>query len=182
MHALLSLPNLLTCARLALTPFIVFKLMANDCTRAFWLILLAGSTDAADGYIARRIGQETRVGAYLDPIADKFLMTALYLCFGIAGLAPWWLVSLVIGRDVMILTLAGAGLFWKGVRDFPPTVWGKLSTMLQIGTSLGIIAECAFGFNPELIEVLIYATAGATIWSGFHYLNRAVRSMASVSH
>jgi cardiolipin synthase len=78
MGALFSLPNLLTCVRIALTPVIVLALLANNCRNAFWLSLFAGLTDAADGYLARRLGHETRIGAYLDPIADKVLLTALY--------------------------------------------------------------------------------------------------------
>ena len=101
MRALFSLPNLLTCVRIALTPVIVFALIASNCRDAFWLSLFAGLTDAADGYLARRMGYETRIGAYLDPIADKVLLTALYLCFGVADLVPWWLVWLVVGRQTI---------------------------------------------------------------------------------
>lgn len=181
MPALFSPPNLLTCARIALTPVIVFALLGSDCAQAFWLSLIAGFTDAADGYVARQLGQVSRIGAYLDPIADKFLMTALYLSFGIGGLAPWWLTWLVVGRDIMILSLAAGGLFWKGIRDFPPTVWGKLSTLLQIAAALGILAGCAFGTAPGAILMLIYATAFVTFWSGVQYFRRALRSMTSVS-
>lgn len=181
MPALFSPANLLTCARIVLTPFIVVALIASNCTHAFWLSLAAGLTDSADGYLARRMGQVSRVGAYLDPIADKFLLTALYLCFGVAGLAPWWLVWLVVGRDAMILSLAAGGLFWKGVRDFPPTVSGKISTSLQIAASLGVISRCAFGVSSQAVDLLLYATAIATAWSGFEYLARAVRSLTAVS-
>jgi cardiolipin synthase len=181
MRALLSLPNLLTCVRIALTPVIVLALIASNCKDAFWLSLLAGLTDTADGYLARRMGHETRVGAYLDPIADKILLTALYLCFGVADLVPWWLVGLVVGRDLMILSLAGAGLLWKGIRDFPPTIWGKLSTLLQIATSLSVISGCAYSLSPALINCFLYATAIATAWSGLHYLGRAVIAAAAVS-
>jgi cardiolipin synthase len=182
MRALFSLPNLLTCARIALAPVIVFALLANNCKDAFWLSLLAGVTDAADGYLARRMGFETRVGAYLDPIADKILLTALYFCFGVAGLAPWWLVWLVVGRDLMILSLAAGGLFWKGIRDFPPTIWGKLSTLLQIATSLAVISGCAYALSPAVVHAFLYATAITTAWSGLHYLGRAVASARAVSY
>ena len=181
MPSLFSFPNLLTCVRIALTPIIVLSLFANNCVQAFWLSLFAGFTDAADGYLARIMKQESRVGAYLDPIADKFLLTALYLCFGIANLAPWWIVWLVVGRDIMILSLAAGGLFWKGVRDFPPTTSGKISTLMQIVTSLGIISLCAYAVSPGLISVLLYATAVSTVWSGARYLLRATQSMRAIS-
>lgn len=181
MGALFSLPNLLTCVRIALTPVIVLALLASNCRNAFWLSLFAGLTDAADGYLARRMGHETRIGAYLDPIADKVLLTALYLCFGITSLAPWWLVWLVIGRDLMILSFAGAGLLWKGIRDFPPTIWGKLSTLLQIATSLALISGCAYALSPTVVSSFLYATAIATVWSGLHYAGRAAAAARAVS-
>ncbi|HYP07574.1 MAG TPA: CDP-alcohol phosphatidyltransferase family protein [Bryobacteraceae bacterium] len=174
-------PNLLTCVRIVLTPVIVLALMRNDCERAFWLSLFAGFTDAADGYLARLMGESSRLGAYLDPIADKLLLTALYICFGAAGLAPLWLVYLVVGRDAMILSLVAAGYLWKGIRDFPPSIWGKLSTLLQIATALGVISLCSFGVAPGVVQVLLYATAAATFWSGLHYFLRAVASIRYVS-
>jgi cardiolipin synthase len=181
MPELFSPPNLLTFLRIGLTPFIVFALVGNRCEQAFWLSLIAGSTDAADGYLARKWGQVSRVGAYLDPIADKFLLTALYLCFGIANLAPWWLVYLVVGRDIMILTLAAGGLFWKGIRDFPPLLSGKICTLLQIATALAIISQCSFPLFSVPVSAFIYGTAFATAWSGFQYLLRAIRSSNAVS-
>jgi cardiolipin synthase len=126
------------------------------------------------------MGDASRLGAYLDPIADKLLLTALYVCFGVAGLAPWWVVYLVVGRDAMILSLVAAGYLWKGVRDFPPSVWGKLSTLLQIAASLAVISLCAFGVAPALVQGLLYLTAAATFWSGLHYLTRAIASIRYV--
>ena len=181
MPALFRLPNLLTSARIFLTPVIVLALIEDRCIQAFWLSLIAGFTDTADGYVARRMGDTSRIGAYLDPIADKFLLTALYLCFGVAGLTPWWLVWLVVGRDVMILTLVAGGYLWKGIRDFPPSIWGKLSTLLQIAASLAVISLCAFGVAPAFVEGLLYVTAVATFWSGLHYLSRAFASIRYVS-
>jgi cardiolipin synthase (CMP-forming) len=181
MPALLRLANLLTCVRIVLTPVIVLALIHDRCVQAFWLSLLAGFTDAADGYVARKMGDASRVGAYLDPIADKLLLTAIYICFGVAGLTPWWLVYLVVGRDIMILSLVAAGYLWKRIRDFPPSIWGKISTLLQIGAVLAVISLCAFGTAPAFVQVLLYATAAATFWSGFHYLWRAIASIRYVS-
>jgi cardiolipin synthase (CMP-forming) len=181
MRELFRPPNLLTCVRIALTPLIVFTLISDNCVQAFWLSLTAGFTDAADGYLARRLGETSALGRYLDPIADKILLTTLFLSFGLVGLVPGWLVWLVVGRDVMILTLAAGGRVWKGVRAFPPTVWGKLSTGLQIVTAVLVLSGCAFGISPALVQVFVYATACATAWSGIHYLGRAVSMATSVS-
>ena len=138
MRALFSPPNLLTCVRIGLTPVIVLTpdreqlhsgVLVEPASPALRMLPTVTSHD--------RWGTSRAIGAYLDPIADKVLLTALYLCFGVAGLAPWWLVWLVVGRDIMILSLAAGGLFWKGIRDFPPTIWGKFSTLLQIAACSG---------------------------------------------
>ena len=180
MRALFSPPNLLTCVRIVLTPWIAIALLSGNCPRAFWLSVIAGFTDTADGYLARLMGEATRLGAYLDPIADKLLLTVLYVCFGAAGLVPWWLVYLVVGRDVMILSLVATGFLWKGIRDFPPSIWGKLSTLLQIAASLAVLSRCAYGISSDAVDAVLYVTAGATIWSGLHYLSRAIASMKYV--
>lgn len=174
MRQALSPPNLLTFARIAMTPFIVAALLGGDCSRALALSLIAGATDAADGFLARRFGWNTRFGAYLDPIADKLLLTSLYVCFGLLRVVPNWLVWLVVGRDALILLLTAGGMILTGRRDYPPTVWGKISTFIQIGASLVFLAQCGSP-GARLAEVSIWAVAVATAWSGIHYLGRAVR-------
>jgi cardiolipin synthase len=174
---LLNPPNILTCARFLLTPWIIASLVAADCSRAFWLSCIAGATDAADGFLARRFGWETRLGTYLDPIADKFLLTSLYLCFGFSQLAPMWLVALVVGRDILILVMAAAGLLFSARRDFPPTLWGKISTVLQIAGAVVFLGACT---SPEVVPDglirLAEASVGiATAWSGIHYFLRALK-------
>ena len=176
MRQVLNVPNLLTCARIVLTPVIAVSIVQHECIRAFWFSLIAGLTDAADGYFARLLGETSRFGAYLDAIADKLLLTSIYVCFGVAGLVPWWIVYLVVGRDLMILSLVGGGL-WKGIRDFPPSIWGKISTVLQIAASLAVISECAYGLSRSAVDALLHTVAAATFWSGLDYVRRAVRSI-----
>ena len=118
-----------------------------------------------------RLGAVGRLGAWLDPIADKTLLTALYITFGVAGLAPVWLVWLVVGRDLMILSLAALGLFVAAIRDFPPTVWGKLSTLFQIVAAVVFISDCAgWAVSSGITPYAISAVGIATGWSGVHYL------------
>lgn len=175
MRSLLSPPNLMTCARIVATPFIVRSLLIGDCYTALWLSLAAGITDGLDGFIARHWGFSTRLGAYLDPIADKILLTSLYICFGVAHLVPWWIVVLVVGRDFMILT-AALGLFLTDRRDFPPTALGKLSTVVQIAASLVFLAACA---SPSArVDALSWPTQMAvallTAASGVQYVVRTL--------
>ena len=182
MPVALSPPNLLTFLRIGLTPFVVSALVKDQCTRALWLCLIAGFTDAIDGLLARRFGWESRFGAYLDPVADKLLLISLYLTFGSIGLVPHWLVWLVFGRDLLILAMSTAALLWTRFRNFPPTIWGKISTLLQIVTSLAILSRCAYEASVPTIVLssLVALTAGATAWSGVHYVWRALRMAGSV--
>ena len=175
----LSPPNLLTYARLALTPFIVYAAMRQRCGTALAFIAVAGFTDFVDGLIARRFGWQTRLGAYLDPVADKILLTAVYVSLAIAGLAPVWLVWLIVMRDVAILLMAAAALAFTRFRDFPPSIWGKINTALEIGTAFMLLAECAAAFHvPAMLEpAMIRITAVSTAWSGLHYVGRALKML-----
>jgi cardiolipin synthase len=169
------LPNVLTWVRIGLTPVVVYTLVSGKCSLALPVTLVAGLTDAADGYLARRLAAETRFGAWLDPLADKFLLVSLYVAFGLAGLVPGWLVWLVVGRDVLILSMAASALAATPIRDFPPTVWGKLSTVIQIGAAVLVVASCsAFPQAASMVPNLVWLVAGATVWSGIHYIWRAV--------
>jgi cardiolipin synthase len=175
----LSPPNLLTYARLALTPFIVHAVLQQKCGTALALIAVAGFTDGLDGLIARRFNWQTRIGAYLDPVADKLLLTAVYVSLALAGLAPTWLVWLIVSRDVAILLMAAAALVFTRFRDFPPSIWGKINTALEIGTAFMLLVECAASVRvPAMLEpALIWITAASTAWSGLHYVGRALRML-----
>jgi cardiolipin synthase (CMP-forming) len=168
------LPNLLTIVRIVMTPFIIRDILDAHCGIALPLAMIAGFTDAADGYLARLLNAVSRTGAWLDPLADKFLLTGLYLSFGYGGLAPWPLVWLVVGRDLLILGMAVAGLAFTSIRDFPPTIWGKLSTVVQIAAALVILATCSgYSQTGGLSRFAEVAVVAATAWSGVHYMYRA---------
>jgi cardiolipin synthase len=162
----LNLPNLLSLARLALAPFVFAAVLAGRNWTALAILAVAAATDVLDGPIARRMHCVTRWGAYADPIADKVLLSSSYVALGMAGLVPWWLVGLIFGRDLLILALAGGALLFTGRRDFPPSVWGKLSTLVQ-----GLVAVLVLAGARQ--EALLWAAAAVTVWSGVHYLWRA---------
>jgi cardiolipin synthase len=176
---LLTVPNALTALRIALTPVIVFTMLAEDWRRAFWFVMAAGLTDAIDGRIARRFHLESRLGAYLDPIADKLLLSSLFLCFWLRGRVPGWLVALIAGRDVLILSMVSFALVFTSFRNFPPSVWGKLNTALQILLALVLIVAAAFPGteSPLLIKGMTWLTGISTAWSGVHYTGRGIRMM-----
>lgn len=173
--------NLLSAARLALTPPVVAWIIAGHYRQALLLLAVAGMTDGADGLLARRYGWQTRLGAYLDPIADKVLLAAVYVALGLAGLLPWWLVVAVFARDLAILSVAGVILLWTSFRNFRPSRWGKLSTTFQILTAL--VALAAPVLHSRLVVaaagLLIPLTGALTLWSGLHYAWQIRRALAA---
>ena len=153
------IPNIISIFRILLVPCILLLL---DSPWGFRLFFISGWSDLADGYLARRFNWQSKLGAYLDPIADKLLMTSLYIALTMRGVFPFWLVAIVLGRDI-ILALGGLILMqFTKLREFPPTVPGKLSTFCQGMTLLAAMA----GFTTPYFW---YVTAAFTIGSGLQY-------------
>lgn len=171
MRTLAGIPNLLTIARLLLAPLVFAAIMQGRHAAALALFACAAFTDGLDGMLARRLGQITPVGAYLDPIADKVLLSGVYISLAIAGIVPWWLVIVIFGRDLFLLASSGIALLFTAFRQFRPSVWGKASTLLQIACATAWMLQDVA--NSPLLHVLaqglMWPTAAATIWSGLHY-------------
>src|SRR5262245_11353796 len=163
----LNLPNLFTLVRLVLAPFVVREILAGNHFFALELFAVAAFTDILDGAAARRFGSTSRVGAYLDPIADKVLMSGVFLAFAVERIVPRWLVAIIFGRDVLILVGAVLFLLFTSVRNMPPTVWGKLSTFVQIVTAVMWMGRNALNLPilDTLAPLTIWPCAAATIWS-----------------
>ena len=160
-----------------LAPFVASDILEGYYDRAIALCFIAGITDVIDGLLARKMGESTRAGAYLDPIADKILLSAIYVALGIAQAIPWWMVAVVFGRDVLILAMAGYGLLFTSIRKFPPSVWGKLSTFFQISAALMVMCSRA-GF-PAPATLAVWLMLAATTWSGVHYAWRGITLLRS---
>ena len=169
------LPSLLSASRIVFAPFVVVSIMRGEMAQAVYLLMVAGSTDFFDGFLARRYHWQTRTGEWMDGVADKTLLSAVFIALALAGVAPLWLVYLIFGRDLLILLMAVIGLLFTPIRDFPPSVWGKLSTSVQIVTALGMLLGLTTGRN-----VLIGACATATAWSGAHYFYSAVKRLRAL--
>jgi cardiolipin synthase len=171
-----NLPNLLTAGRLALVPVIAVQVLRGNFRLALVLTFLAGLTDVVDGFLARHFGWGSRLGAWLDPLADKALLVTLFLTLGWVGAFPWWLVVLVFARDAVILLMVGAAFAFTAIRDFPPSVWGKLSTFVQVGSCFGVMVIRSTPFTwPAAVGVfLVAATALVTVWSGIDYVRLGV--------
>jgi len=167
--------NGLTALRLLLAPPIVAAMWTGRHTLALALFMLAAATDVLDGAAARQFGLETPLGAYLDPIADKCLLNAMFLAMAGARMVPWWFVVIVLGRDLYLLLAAAILLRFTRRRKFSPSVWGKVSTFVQIVTAIAALTAGILGHSNLWIPVaLIRISALFTIWSGVEYTWRGI--------
>ncbi len=171
MPSWVNLPNLLTSLRLVSVPFIIQAVVEGRHFLALCLFAGAAVTDLLDGAAARRLRLTTRTGAYLDPIADKCLLSGVFLALASGHLVPWWLVYIIFGRDILILLGVATALLLTDIRGFPPSVWGKLSTFVQIVTVVTWMARDVLqvGVVDGLASFMLWPCAGFTIWSGVHY-------------
>ena len=174
----INVPNGFTLLRLALVPFVIGAILDGRHTAALAYFGIAAVTDVLDGAIARRFGLGTQIGAYLDPIADKCLLSGVFVALAGSGAVPWWLVAVIFGRDIAILLGAIAMLMLTKVRKFPPSVWGKASTFVQIVTAVAWMVRDAL--PTRLTETVatgsLWPCAAFTIWSGVHYAWRGART------
>ena len=168
----LSAPNQLTLARMVFLPFIVNKLLDHHYKGALILFLLAGLSDGLDGLLARRLHQQTLLGQYLDPIADKMLLSTSFLVLSVVGQIPWRFTVLVFTRDVGILLVSGVLYAIAGLRDFRPSIFGKANTFSQLAA---VVFVMLLQFHPVkwvwiARVVSLRAVFAFTIISALHYV------------
>jgi cardiolipin synthase (CMP-forming) len=175
LHQLRALPNQLTLLRLCVVPFIVIALLDGRNMTAFILLLCAGISDALDGHLARWLHQSTQLGQYLDPIADKLLLSTLFLVLMHMRSIPTYVAVLVFSRDLGILLISALLYITMGLRDFRPSFFGKLNTLAQIVTvvlvMLGNIAPASWLATVEQSRLfMLKAVAVLTIVSALQYI------------
>ena len=165
-------PNQLTLLRLIFIPFVITNVLDDNWRWALALLVLAGLSDALDGWLARALDQRTLLGQYLDPIADKLLLSSLFLVLSIAHKIPWKYTVLVLSRDVCILATCTALYATVGFRDFRPSIFGKINTVCQIAAVFFVVLAQVV-IKPWVValkDVFLYATFGFTLLSGVHYI------------
>ena len=174
-----TVPNQLTFLRLGFLPFFIIAIRYSRYDWALALLIVAGLSDGLDGLLARKLNQKTQLGSFLDPIADKLLLSSSYLMLAFKGKIAWWLAILVLGRDVLILVACAVILLVAGYMTFPPSIFGKLNTTFQVVLVLVVILM-ALVQNPALRisrVLLIDLVAAFTIISGFHYSVTVARKL-----
>lgn len=178
-----DIPNLLTVGRMLLTVPIVFFILNDRYADALLLVIIAGMSDGLDGYLAKRNHWSTRLGAVLDPLADKLLLMSVYLALGWQEALPVWLVSAVLLRDIVILL--GAGAYWSfvGSLEMAPRLASKVNTALLILLALAtVITLGVTPLPPWLLNALTFGVALTTAVSGLDYVmtwsRRAIQARA----
>lgn len=166
-----DIPNLLSIARILLTLPVAWLLLQERYDLALVLFFIAGVSDGLDGYLAKRFNWSSRLGSILDPLADKLLLVTSFICLAWVGLIPFWLVALVMGRDVVIV-LGGLAFHWLiGRYDMAPTWVSKLNTLLQITLVLGLVLSHGLHALPDTSLVwLVYMVCVTTVLSGLDYV------------
>jgi len=166
----ISIPNILTLIRILLTPLFVIVLLRDEQAQALMIFSLAAISDGLDGMIARLLKQRTELGAILDPIADKLLMTAAFVSMAVLKMLPAWLTVIVISRDLLILL--GMGLFTMNRIEIEirPRLVSKCTTAVQLTTIIWVLLDWQTTLTPMFTRLAFGLTAALTIISGLHYI------------
>ncbi|MBM3585234.1 MAG: CDP-alcohol phosphatidyltransferase family protein [Alphaproteobacteria bacterium] len=170
------LPNLISLARLGATPVAVWLIIAEHDRAAFFVVLAAGLSDALDGALARSLGGVTRLGSLIDPVADKMLLVGVYVALGVREALPWWLIGLVLARDILIL--GGAAIMYAKPGRGParPLPISKLNTAVQVGLVVAVLASLGLGLEGgRWVAAGVWLVAATTLASGVGYGLRVAR-------
>jgi cardiolipin synthase (CMP-forming) len=166
-----TVPNQLTLLRLGFLPFFIMSIHYRHYGLALGVLIVAALTDGLDGVLARSLNQKSALGAYLDPIADKLLLSSSFVVLAMNHRISWWLATMVLSRDFLILLTAAVILLVVGYRPFPPSIYGKLTTALQITFIFAVVllGVTEWRWLSHVRNVIGYLVAGFTVFSGFHY-------------
>jgi cardiolipin synthase (CMP-forming) len=173
-----SLPNLISLGRLGMVPVIIAMISAQRWQAASIIFVLAGVSDAVDGWLAKTFNWRTELGAYLDPVADKALLVSIYVTLAVVGVLPPWIAILVVSRDVMIIGAVVISWLLDQPIEIRPLIVSKLNTTAQIAFAAAVLAAKAFGIDLSLwFDWSIYTVAVLTVASAGVYLAQWLKHM-----
>lgn len=176
----MTIPNLITIARLISVPLIVVMMGQERWGLAFLLFLAAGISDGVDGFIARRFNMRSEFGAYLDALADKALLVSIYITLSVTGVLPGWLAILVVSRDLMIISAIMVSRLMERPLAIKPMFVSKLNTGAQIVFAAQVLGMKAFDLDAPTLDIIgMVLVAALTIISAGAYLARWMKHMAS---
>ncbi len=177
----LTLPNFITLLRIGIVPFFLIAVFAHDFRLAVLIFVISGFTDVLDGWIARTFDLQSRMGALLDPLADKVLLTAAYISLAVphgqAVVIPLWLAILTLFRDFTIMLMAFVFYMFEGIKSFPPTWAGKLTTVMHVATVSLVLLANVTAIPSTVLQICFYVSFIMVIASGFSYIYRSSRAI-----
>src|SRR5712664_1570710 len=179
-----TVPNQITLLRLGFLPIFLILISYEHYRWALAVLVLAGLSDGIDGLRARKLNQRSSLGASLDPIADKLLLSSSFVILAFKKEIAWWLTIIVLSRDVLILIVAVVIILIWGYRPFPPSLLGKMTTFFQIVLVFAVVLGAAYP-NPlleSIKQILIYLVAALATVSAFHYSVNIARTLSSPAH
>jgi cardiolipin synthase (CMP-forming) len=176
-----TVPNQITLLRLGILPFFLILVAYESYRWALLILVLAGCSDGIDGLLARKLHQKSAIGAYLDPIADKLLLSSSFVILAMEKQLAWWLTIMVLSRDILLLVVAAVIILISGYRPFPPSLLGKATTFFQIVLVFAVVLAAGYPNDPLIAfnRILIYLVAVLTTISGFHYSFVTARRLSS---
>jgi cardiolipin synthase (CMP-forming) len=176
-----TIPNIITLGRIILVPIIVWAIVSSQMEIAFAIFVIAGVSDAVDGFLAKRFNMTSELGALLDPLADKALLVSIFISLGIWGEIPRWLVILVVSRDIMIVSAVIVSWLFDKPVAMKPLMVSKLNTVAQVAFAALVLASLAFNFNPRPYDLILMGFVTVfTLVSVSLYLVEWVRHMSTI--
>src|SRR6202023_3995839 len=162
-----TVPNQITLLRLGFLPFFLILISYEQYRWALLVLVAAGLSDGIDGLLARKLNQRSPLGAYLDPIADKLLLSSSFVILAFKQKIAWWLTIIVLSRDILILVVAVVILLISGYRPFPPSILGKATTFFQIVMIFAVVLGAAYPSArlTTINSILMYTVATLTVVS-----------------
>ena len=177
----MNIPNIITLGRILAVPFIVWAIASNQMEIAFAIFIIAGVSDAVDGFLAKRFNMSSELGALLDPVADKALLVSIYMALGIWGAVPRWIVILVVSRDIMIVGAVIVSWLYGKPIPMKPLMVSKLNTVAQVAFAALILASLGFGFDSAPYDLVLMALVTIfTLLSVSFYLVEWARHMSTI--
>ncbi len=169
-NATINIPNLISLIRILLVPVFIIFIIKNRLSGALIVFTIAGISDGLDGFLARYFNQQTYLGAYLDPIADKILLTSAFVALAVLKILPGWMAVIVLSRDILIMTGIAILTFLDTKPPIKPTLVSKCTTVAQLSTIFFILLDPDFAKADLMRNSLYWLTAGLTVLSGLHYI------------
>ena len=176
-----NIPNIITLGRIILVPIVVWAIASNQMEIAFAVFIVAGVSDAVDGFLAKRFNMTSDLGALLDPLADKALLVSIYIALGIWGAIPRWIVILVVSRDIMIVSAVIVSWLFDKPVQMKPLMVSKLNTAAQVAFAALVLGSLGFGFQLSPYDVILMALVTVfTLVSVSLYLVEWIRHMSTI--